>query len=51
MISKANVQHTGECKPPRLQQVMQRSRSGAYVKYISGAFFVLDEEKNQNFAS
>ena len=35
IISKANVKHTGECKPSRLQQVMQRSRSGAYVKNIS----------------
>ena len=35
IISKANLQHTGECKPSRLQQVMQRSRSGAYVKNIS----------------
>ena len=35
IIPKANVQHTGERKPSRLQQVMQRSRSGAYVKNIS----------------
>ena len=35
IISKANVKHTGECKPSKLQQVMQRSRSGAYVKNIS----------------
>ena len=35
IISKANVEHTGECQPSRLQQVMQRSRSGTYVKNIS----------------
>ena len=34
-ISKANVHHTDECKPSRFQQVMQRSRSGAYVKNTS----------------
>ena len=35
IISKANLEHTGDCKPSRLQQVKQRSRSGAYVKNIS----------------
>ena len=35
IISKASLWHTGECKPSRLQQVMQRSRSGVYVKNIS----------------
>ena len=35
IISKANLEHTGECNPSTLQQVMQRSRSGAYVRGIS----------------
>ena len=35
IISKANIQHSGECIPSKLQQVMQRSRSGAYIKNIS----------------
>ena len=35
IISKANLEHTGECNPSTLQQVMQRSRSGAYVQGIS----------------
>ena len=35
MIPKAIFQHTGDYKPSTLQQVMQRPRSGAYVKNIS----------------
>ena len=35
IISKANLNHTGQCSPSRMQQVMQRSRSGAYVKNMS----------------
>ena len=35
IISKANLTHTGQCSPSKLQQVMQRSRSGAYVKNMS----------------
>ena len=34
IILKENIQHTGEYKSSRLQQVMQRSRSGAYVKTL-----------------
>ena len=35
IISKANLTHTGQCSPSTLQQVLQRSRSGAYVKIMS----------------
>ena len=35
IISKANLIHTGQCTPSRMQLVMQRSRSGAYVKNMS----------------
>ena len=49
IISKANLQHTGECKPLRLQQVIQRSRSGAYVKNISDvSLFTLCMMFNKN---
>ena len=34
IISKANLNHTGQCSPARVQQVMQRSRSSAYVKNL-----------------
>ena len=34
IISKANLNHTRQCSPSRIQYVMQRSRSGAYVKKI-----------------
>ena len=35
IIPKAILEHTGEYNPSTLQQVMQRSRSGAYVRGIS----------------
>ena len=42
IISKGSFKHTGSCDPSRLQQVLQRSRSGAYVKSISDtAFFTI----------
>ena len=37
IISKANLTHTGQCSPSRLQQILKRSRSGAYVKNMSDA--------------
>ena len=41
-ISTANIEHTGDCKPSRLPQVTQSSRSGEYVKNISGvALYIL----------
>ena len=35
IISKANLSHTGQCSPSSMQQVLQRSWSGAYVKNMS----------------
>ena len=35
IISTANCQHTGNCKPSTQQQIMQRARSGEYIKCIS----------------
>ena len=42
IISKTLFNHTGSCDPSRLQQVLQRSRSGAYLRGISDtAFYTL----------
>ena len=35
IITTANCQHTGNCKPSTQQQIIQRSRSGEYIKCIS----------------
>lgn len=42
IISKCILEHTGTCNPSTLQQIMQRSRCGAYIKSISDtAFFTI----------
>ena len=42
IISTANCQHTGDCKPSTQQQIVQRARSGEYIKSISDmALFTL----------
>ena len=35
IISKANLKQTDQCSPSKLQQVLQRSRSGAYIENVS----------------
>lgn len=35
VISKAEYEHTGSCNPSTQQQIVQRSRSGDYIKKIS----------------
>jgi len=42
IISTAKCQHTGSCNPSTQQQIIQRSRSGEYIKCISDvALFTL----------
>ena len=42
IISSANCVHTGNCKPSTQQQIIQRARSGEYIKCISDvALFTL----------
>ena len=42
IISTSNCKHTGNCKPSTQQQIIQRARSGEYIKCISDvALFTL----------